>query len=138
MRYAWARGLGRKAVAITAALAVVLVLLVIAMVWLLRDTPPVNAAIYHPDTGGAHHDALLVGSLQRSDECITVIAERQVWTPIFPSDDVRLRHDAVVYQGTEYRSGEEISLGGGEANVAPPGARIPKGCPTESLWLVAP
>jgi len=138
MRYAWAGGLGRKAVSITAALAVVLVLLVVAVVWLLGDTPPVNAAIYHPEPDGAHHDALLVGTLQRSSECITVIAEGQTWTPIFPSDDIRLRHDAVLYQGVEYRSGDQISLGGGEAISPPEHARIPDGCPTQGLWLVAP
>lgn len=138
IRFAWARGLGGTVVRLGAGLALVMALLVVAMVWATKDTPPVNAAIYHPEPDAAHHEALLVGTLQRSPECITVVAEGQVWTPIFPSDDVRLQHDAVVYQGVEFRNGDQISLGGGEASAPPAGSRIPADCPPGMLWRVSP
>lgn len=136
MRYAWARGLGRQAVAITAALSVVLVLLVVAMVWLLRDTPPVNAAVHH--THGSGMDALLEATLVMTPECITVEVDGQTVVPIFPSGSVRLEHDALLYDGEPYRTGDTISLPGGEVSTPPEDARIPADCPTTSLWLVAP
>ena len=135
--FVWAKGLGGTAVRLGVALAAVLALLVLALVWATKDTPPVTAAIYHPNPDDAHHDALLVGILERTPSCITVVAEGQTWTPIFPSDDVRLRHDAVVYRGEEFRNGDEMSLGGGEAVSVPAGARIPSDCPGR-YWVVAP
>lgn len=133
MQYRWARGLGLKAVHITVALTVVMLLLVGAAVWALRDTPPVNAAIHHD--AGSGMDALLVGALVVNRDCIILRVDGESWVPIFPSDSVRLRHDALVYDGVEYRTGDEMSLGGGEVPTAPDGARMPKDCPAGPLWL---
>ncbi|MDO5503244.1 MAG: hypothetical protein Q4G67_08740 [Actinomycetia bacterium] len=136
MSYGWARGLGLKVVSITAALAVVLVLLVIAMVWALRDTPPVAAAIHHSDSIAMSET--MAATLVMSRECITVRSEGQTWVPIFPSDSVRLQHDALLIDRDPHRTGDEIALVGGELLTPPEEARVPEACPPGPYWLVAP
>lgn len=133
--YAWARGLGAKAVQVTLLMMLVLATAVGLLVFLLRDTPPAAAATYHPD--GTGMDGLLPATLQMSRACITVRADGQTWVPIFPGDSVRLHHDALIYDGDPFRTGDEIALPGGEVDSAPSGARIPKDCPQGLLWLVA-
>lgn len=130
------KGLGRLAVTAGTGLALCMLLLVGLAVWFLRDTPPVNAAIYHDE--GAGMDALLTGTLQMEPECITLDAGDQTWLPIFPSGDIRLNNGALIYQGEEYRSGDELALGGGQVEAAPQGSRIPTDCPSQALWLVSP
>lgn len=134
--YAWAQGLGRRVLQLTLILAAVLVAIVVVIVVALRDTPPVNAAVYHDEGSGM--DALLAGTLAMDPDCITVEVDGQIYLPVFPSGSVRLEHDALLYAGDPYRSGDLISLGGGEVSEPPAGARIPTGCPTDLLWLVSP
>lgn len=135
--YAWARGLGSAAVRLTVGLFVVMALLVVAVVWLLKDTPPVNAAVHHDTESGM--DGLLVAEVTIGRDCITVRDESgQVWVPVFPSSDIRLKNDAIVYAGDEFRTGEAISLPGGEAAAAASEWRLPKECPPGPFWVVAP
>ena len=82
-------------------------------------------------------DALLEARLVMSPGCITVDVDGQSWTPVFPSDSVRLEHDALLYDGAPYRTGDLISLPGGEVSAPPADARIPADCPGR-YWLVAP
>ncbi len=134
--YAWAEGLGRRVLQFTLIIATVLAAIVAGIVYTLGDTPPVNAAIYHDDGSGM--DALLTATLTMDAECITVEVDGQTYLPIFPSSAVRLEDDALLYAGDPFRTGDPISLGGGEVSEPPAGARIPQGCPTERLWLVSP
>lgn len=133
--FGWAKGLGGTAIRLGAALAAVLALLVLALVWATKDTPPVNAAVHH--TEGSGMDALLEARLVMSPGCITVDVGGQSWTPVFPSDSVRLEHDALLYDGAPYRTGDLILLPGGEVSAPPADARIPADCPGR-YWLVAP
>ena len=133
--FAWARGLGSKVIYVTAVGAAMMIVVVAAMVFILRDTPPVNAAIHHDSEGGM--DGLLEGTLVPGRECITVRADDQTWVPIFPSDSIRQQHDAFIIDGSEYRAGDAINLGGGEVSAAPQGSRVPADCPTGPFWLVS-
>lgn len=135
--FGWAKGLGGTAIRLGAVLAAVLALLVLALVWATKDTPPVNAAVHHDTESGM--DGLLVAEVTIGRDCITVRDESgQVWVPVFPSSDIRLKNDAIVYAGDEFRTGEAISLPGGEAAAAASEWRLPEECPPGPFWVVAP
>lgn len=134
--YAWARGLGRRTLQFTLIIATVLVAIVVLLLARLGDTPPVNAAIYHDDSWGM--DGLMIATVVMDPDCITVEADGRTYLPIFLSRSVRLEHDALLYEGRPYRTGDQIGLGGGEVDSVPSDARIPAGCPTDLLWRVSP
>lgn len=88
------------------------------------------------DARGAGMDALLVGTVRITDTCVTVVEGALVTVPAF--DGGASVEDGVLrFRGTDYPDGAAIELGGGEADDLS-GVRIPAGCPTERVFLVAP
>lgn len=101
------------------------------------SSAPSNVATY--DAGGSGMDALLSGTLSITAECVTVAAEGgTVWTPVFPGGYAQMAGDTLgLDDRAELLTGDPVELGGGEATGVG-SAEVPKGCPTDHLWLVAP
>ncbi len=90
-------------------------------------------ATYDADGG---MDALLIGTVSISQECVTVRTADQVTTPAFDGG-AQVRGAVLVFRGAEYPDGAKIELPGGEASDAT-GVSIPGGCPSDHIFLVAP
>lgn len=89
------------------------------------------------DSGGSGMDALLSGTLSITDACVTVTGpDGTRSTPAFDGG-ARLRDGVLVFHDREYADGARIELGGGET-TALSRVRLPAGCPTEHVFLVAP
>ncbi len=90
-------------------------------------------ATYDADGG---MDALLVGTVSITDECVTVHGGDQVTTPAFDGG-AEVRDQVLVFRGAEYEDGAKIELGGGEASDVAE-VRLPSGCPSDHVFLVSP
>ncbi len=90
-------------------------------------------ATYDADGG---MDALLIGTVSISEECVTVHTADQVTTPAFDGG-AQVHGSVLVFRGAEYPDGAKIELAGGDAPDASDVA-IPGGCPSEHVFLVAP
>lgn len=88
------------------------------------------------DSGGAGMDALLSGTLSITEDCVTVEGGDQVTVPAFDGG-VELADGVLRVRGVDYTDGAKIELGGGEATDVS-GVRMPSGCPTDLVFLVAP
>jgi hypothetical protein len=88
------------------------------------------------DSGGAGMDALLSGTLSITDECVTVEAGDEVTVPAFDGG-VELVDGVLRFHGADYADGAKIELGGGETSALGE-VRMPPGCPTDHVFLVAP
>lgn len=97
------------------------------------DAPSGRLATYDADGG---MDSLLTGTVSIDDSCVTVDDGTTVHTPAFPGG-AEMDGDVLRFHGAEYADGAKIELGGGEATDLS-GVRIPKGCPSDHVFLVAP
>ncbi|WP_299447089.1 dihydrolipoamide dehydrogenase [uncultured Phycicoccus sp.] len=88
------------------------------------------------DSGGAGMDAMLSGTLSITEDCVTVDGGDQVTVPAFDGG-VELADGVLRFRGVDYTDGAKIELGGGET-TALGGVRLPSGCPTDHVFLVAP
>lgn len=98
---------------------------------------PDTVALIPPQQAGM--DALLVGAIRLDDDCVTVTTPDSDASilPVFPTSLVSWDGDDLVVDGKSYADGSVIWLGGGEVPEVTAAMRIPEGCPTETVWLVA-
>ena len=96
---------------------------------------PDTVAVIPPQNAGM--EALLVGGLDVTDECVTVLTPDGAVTPIFPRTLVAWRGDSLEIDGETRIDGAPVWLTGGFVQDVPSGAHIPSGCPTDQLFLVA-
>lgn len=79
------------------------------------------------DADGFSTEALVHGVLVREDGCLYIGSGRHRFLPVLPRGRVGWDGVVLTFDGGEYRLGDEIFLGGGDA---PPGpdATVPPAC----------
>lgn len=96
---------------------------------------PDTVAVIPPQNAGM--DALLVGALDITDDCVTVTTPEGTVTPVFPRPMVAWDDGALVIDGTAHDDGDPVWLGGGGVPAVSDDMHIPDGCPTDVVFLVA-
>lgn len=96
---------------------------------------PDTVAVIPPQDAGM--DALLVGALDITDDCVTVTTPEGTVTPVFPRSMVAWDDGALVIDGTPHDDGDPVWLGGGGVPAVSDDMHIPEGCPTDVVFLVA-
>ena len=101
----------------------------------VQPLDPDTGAVIPPQNAGMQ--ALLVGALRITDECVTLeTPDEGVVLPIFPTSRVGWDDDILMFDGEPYADGAPIWLDGGSVQQVPSGAHVPDGCPTEAVFLV--
>lgn len=84
-------------------------------------------------------DALLTGSVDVSDACLTIVDELgQRWLPVFQRPRTTWDGEGLTYGGERYTDGSRISLGGGGLADLADVDHVPEGCAFDEAFLVAP
>lgn len=83
--------------------------------------------------------ALLEGTVTVTDGCLLIVDDLdQTWLPIFQRPRTTWDGTTVTYNGTPYRDGSHIRLGGGGVDDAGSADYAPDGCEFDYAFYVGP
>lgn len=118
----------------------VAIIAVLGLAAVLTGCVPNDGPVAFAPKSDAYADALLTGIIHITDECITVGEGVDAVIPVFPVFEARYANWVLTF-GSDYRDGDEITIGGGEAQTGtaiPDGWYVPAGCPDLPLWQSGP